>query len=83
MRIVNLDDSSHITQIAYNLETQVMHVRFLSGMVYRYDKVHPDVFGQIVSADSVGAAFSELVKFNPSIPYLAVEEMPVIKNATV
>lgn len=83
MRIVTIDDSSHISQMSYDVDTQVMHVRFVSGMVYRYDKVNPSIFAVVVSADSIGVAFNELVKFNSSIPYMAVDDMPEVKNAAV
>jgi hypothetical protein len=83
LRFVTIDDSSHILNVAYDVEKQVMYVQFASGSIYRYDSVHADVFGQVVSADSVGIAFNELVKFNSRIPFTLVKEMPVVNNAVI
>lgn len=83
MRFVTIDDSSHIAEIAYVNDKQLMYVKFVSGSVYRYDRVHPDVFGRLVSADSIGAVFSETVRFNSSIRYTAVDDMPGVDDATV
>lgn len=80
MRYVIIDDSSHIKEIAYDRKSHSMYVKFDAGSVYEYKFVHPDIFGAIVSAESVGTVFSENVRFNSNIPYSEMEEMPEVEK---
>jgi hypothetical protein len=66
MRVV----SSHIEDVSYSPERQVMIVRFVSG-VYEYQGVPADVYQAVVSAASVGSALASLVK--GQYPYVRIE----------
>lgn len=38
-----------------------LYVRFQKGSVYRYDRVHRDVYEALVIAKSVGSAYNDLI----------------------
>ena len=59
-------ESSNIKHIGH--EHDVLYIKFKSGDVYSYDEVPPEVYEQLVTAESVGQAFHKLIKnvFNHS-----------------
>lgn len=82
MRLLKTNDSSHIDEVMYDVNTQTMYVKFVSGSMYRYAHVHPSVFGRMAAADSIGEEFAESVRFNPNIPYSSIPNWPeFIPNA--
>jgi hypothetical protein len=61
-------DSSQIVRIGYDAETLKAQVAFKSksgdvSSVYEYDLVPKDVIDSILSAESVGRAFSSQLKY--------------------
>lgn len=62
--------SSNIKALAHNPETNIMGVIFNSGTEYHYENIPLELYSQIVNAESVGRAFSQLVKTQPeSYPF--------------
>lgn len=57
-RIVDVGDSSNISEVRYNFATRLMRVTFLSGDSYSYFGVTDDTFGHLVSRKSIGKAFA-------------------------
>jgi hypothetical protein len=55
-------DSSIIREIGYDPDSSTMQIRFVSGSLYLYSNVTPEVHQEIVSASSVGTAFWELLR---------------------
>lgn len=60
-RQVVVNDSSRIGGVSYNIERAEMIVTFVRGGSYRYDSVPAQVFGQLISAESVGKEFDKLI----------------------
>ena len=54
-----VDDSSQISKVSYDPESQRMRVKFASGDTYEYFNVKREVFGGIVSAESAGVALNK------------------------
>ena len=54
--------SSTIAAIAYDEETGMLEVEFVSGAVYRYCGVHQDVFEDFRAAPSKGRFFNRHIK---------------------
>jgi hypothetical protein len=59
-RICEVNDSSNILEVAYDPEFNIMKVTF-NNAKYLYRDITPNLFAQIVSADSVGKAFNSLI----------------------
>lgn len=55
-------ESSVIASVGYDSTLAVLEIGFRSGGVYRYYAVPASVHRAVVSADSVGHAFTELVR---------------------
>lgn len=61
-------ESSNISAIGHAGHTMV--VQFKNGTKYRYENVSAELYQRILDAESVGKAFNELVKKNPTAhPY--------------
>ena len=58
-------ESSNILAIGYNPTTLELQVKFKAGTTYSYANVEPAVHEQIMNAESVGSAFSKLIKVDP------------------
>ena len=54
--------SSVIRSVAYDPATATLEVEFVSGAVYQYDGVRPDLHDQILRAASKGAFFNRFIK---------------------
>lgn len=54
-------NSSAITGIHYDPSSQVLHARFPSGDVYRYEGVGADKVEAMTGAASPGASFNKLI----------------------
>ena len=54
--------SSNVADIGYDPETQVLEVGFLSGSVYQYFSVPPDVHEEFMNASSMGKFLNQRIK---------------------
>jgi hypothetical protein len=54
--------SSNISKIGYDPETQLMEVHFKNGTRYRYAKVPPEDHEKFVGADSIGTHFHQHIR---------------------
>lgn len=61
-RSLNVDNSTAIKELQYNIETNKLRVHFISGSIWDYKNVPPAIFGSLCCATSIGAAFNELVR---------------------
>lgn len=55
-------DSSYIQSLRYDQASRILRVRFNDGAVVAYRDVHPRTVQSVVTADSVGGKFIELVR---------------------
>jgi hypothetical protein len=61
-------DSSNVSRIAYDAESQTLGMNFLNGTFYSYDGVGPHTFDELQSAPSIGGYFNTAIK--KSYPYM-------------
>ena len=54
--------SSQIAELAYDEKQAKMYVTFHTGAIYVYMDVPQEVFVQVLSAPSVGSAFTQIIK---------------------
>ena len=54
--------SSVIASVGYAHDTEVMEIEFVSGAVYRYRGVSPDVYEDFCDAPSKGTFFNAHIK---------------------
>jgi hypothetical protein len=72
--------SSQISEIGYDKESQTLAVRFNGfgdkpGRLYHYSNVSPELFAQFEGADSKGSFFIRNIKPNPGkYPYEKIDE---------
>ena len=57
-RRVIVSDSSNICHVMYDADRQKLSVKFHEGATYVFEGVSRKVFGELVSAESVGKYFS-------------------------
>jgi len=55
-------ESSSIRSIGYDPMSKMMEVEFNKGAVYVYEDVPEDVYHTLMTSESIGRAFSELIK---------------------
>ena len=55
-------ESSNLAEIGYDEETQILEIQFKKGAVYQYEGVPVEVYGEFLEAESIGKAFSQLIK---------------------
>ena len=55
-------NSTSIRSIGYDPESEKMEVEFLKGTVYTYSDVSEGVFNTLMTSESIGKAFSSLIK---------------------
>ena len=55
-------ESTSLKSIGYDPKDSVLEVEFVKGAVYRYSDVPQQVYDSVMTAESVGAAFSKLIK---------------------
>lgn len=67
-------ESSTIKAMGYDEDTFQLEIEFKNGKVYRYDEVPIQVYYSLAMADSIGKAFTKLVK--PVYKYSLVEPEP-------
>jgi len=52
-----LVESSNLESVGYDEENEILEVEFKSGAVYRYYDVPPEVYEELMTADSHGSYF--------------------------
>jgi len=72
-RTVVITDSSTIDKMEFDPNSSNLLVTFNTGTRYIYHPVSNGIFGAVISADSVGQRFNELVKESDSIDYAKVD----------
>lgn len=55
-------DSSAISEVSYDKDTQVLRIQFIRGAEYDYPNVPEKEFQNLVSAPSVGKYFNQYIK---------------------
>ena len=55
-------NSSAISEVSYDKETQILRIQFVRGAEYDYPNVPEYVFHNLVSAPSVGKYFNQHIK---------------------
>ena len=71
MERVNVD-SSLLKALGYDAGTSTLEVEFHNGSVYMYDGVPEGVYSEVMGAESVGKAFTRLIKSEGAYPYKRV-----------
>lgn len=55
-------DSRNLEAVRYDRDGQVLEIRFRQGGEYRYAAVPPDVYDEMMGAESVGKTFNRLIR---------------------
>jgi hypothetical protein len=63
--------SSAIAEVGHDPETRLLRLAFRSGRVYEYFDVPPDVYEDLLNAESVGEFVNRVIK--PNYEYSEVE----------
>ena len=61
-RVVTVNDSSQIKLLSYDPSSKTMQIRFTNDTTYIYMSVPPKVFGELISAESVGSYFAKNIR---------------------
>jgi KTSC domain len=62
--------SDNIQAIGYDPENSILVVQFNSGKTYEYLNVTVGVYVRLAEAESIGEAFNEIIRSNPTkYPY--------------
>jgi hypothetical protein len=64
-------DSTAIARVGYDTEKRILRVEYRSGRAYDYFDVPPQVYEQLLSADSAGEFVNLEIK--PNYDYIEVE----------
>lgn len=64
-------DSSNLAAIGYDLNTQILRIRFNSGSLYEYSGVPKSIYNGLLSAPSKGRYFDQNVK-KAGYPYTKI-----------
>lgn len=72
-RSVTIEGSSHIAAVVYDIESLDLSVTFLNGSTYTYSNVPAGLFGELVSARSIGSFFSGNIRDRFSSRVLRLE----------
>ena len=72
--------STNISEVGYEAETQTLRVRFKGGSVYEYHGVPPDVHAGLLEARSKGAYLAKMVVRNHRYGFrkLSLEEAQAV-----
>lgn len=54
--------SSVIAHFSYTPLTSILKITFVSGKVYNYEQVPPEVYEKLKSSDSKGKYFNQFIK---------------------
>ena len=58
-------ESSNLSAVGYDPDTQELQVQFKNGGIYSYEGVPHQTHADLVSAESIGSAFHKLIKSGP------------------
>ena len=61
-RVLDVMDSSNVSQCHYDMMKQRLTITYRGGAQYRYDRVTPKMFGELCSAESVGQYVNDVIK---------------------
>jgi len=62
--------SSNLRSVGYDPDTETLQVEFISGTIYEYDKVPPDLHSGLMLAQSKGMFFAANIRGNPKQGYV-------------
>jgi hypothetical protein len=62
MKMREVGGSSAIAAVGHDPDSHTLHVRFHSGRTYAYSKVSAAAHSRLMSADSMGAHFSQHIR---------------------
>lgn len=54
--------STNVKAVGYDAETKTLQVEFKSGGIYQYAGVQPEMYADLLEADSVGRFVSQVVR---------------------
>jgi hypothetical protein len=54
--------STNVKAVGYDAETKVLEVEFKSGGIYQYAGVQPEMYADLLAAESVGRFVSQVVR---------------------
>jgi hypothetical protein len=54
--------STNVKSVGYDLETKTLQVEFKSGGIYQYAGVQPEMYADLLKAESVGRFVSQVVR---------------------
>ena len=54
--------STNVESVGYNDEEKVLEVKFRSGGVYQYAGVQPEMYADLLKAESIGRFVSQVVR---------------------
>ena len=54
--------STNVDSVGYNAEEKVLEVCFRSGGVYQYAGVQPEMYADLLAAESIGRFVSQVVR---------------------
>ena len=63
-------DSSCVSNLAYDSDTKILRVRYVTNKEYDYLDVEPTTFDEMRKADSIGRFLNAVIK--PNYPYVKV-----------
>lgn len=58
----DISDSSTIAAVRYDARRQLLDIRFMSGRIYRYERVPEFVYRALVKSDSKGRYFNAMIR---------------------
>lgn len=75
VRLLGIPDSSNISDVGYDPESQQLFVRFKSSMdsVYVYENVLATTFVALVTSESLGKYFGAEIKARAMFPFRKVD----------
>lgn len=59
---MQLVKSSNVKAVGYDVETKTLQVEFKSGGVYQYKEVQPEMYADLLEAESIGRFVSQVVR---------------------
>jgi len=57
-----LVESSNVKAVGYDVETKTLQVEFKSGGIYQYAGVQPEMYTDLLEADSIGRFVSQVIR---------------------
>lgn len=76
-------ESSHIKAVAYNEQTHMLGVEFLSGALFSYEGVGMEIYSGLVGAQSIGQYFDRVIKKSGMYDYERFHSREGLENRLV